>query len=123
LAQDSGVTDLVSNRVYPLTIPIDASLPAVAYQKITDLDQLAHDGPTGSKMARIQITITADTYNEIKDIEAAIVAALSGYNVAAMADESYKINVIIIENVRDGYNQTVKTKTVRMDTVSYYETG
>jgi hypothetical protein len=123
LSQDSTVVSLAGNRGYPLVIPIDSELPAWAYQLISGMDGMAHGGPTGTNDARIQITVTADSYEEAKTLAIAINAALSGYRGDAVVDESYEIESSIIENIRDGYNQTVKTYTIRLDVLFIYKTS
>ena len=84
---------------------------------------MAHDGGTGTRKARIQITCTAETYKEAKTLANAIDDALSGYQAAAVADEALEVESGQVENKRDGYNQTTKTGTVRLDWVTVYLEG
>jgi len=119
LADDATVAALDGGRSYPNVIPIDADLPAWAYQNINTRGEKAHDGPTGTRQARIQITITAATYETAKALAAAIEAALDCYRAAATATR-VAVESAMIENLNDGYNQTAKTQTVRLDVVFVY---
>ena len=47
LVGSAGVTALVATRVYPLLVPQDATLPAIAYQRISGPRDHTHDGPSG----------------------------------------------------------------------------
>ena len=59
LATVSGVTDLLENRIYPLTAPQEAELPNAAFQRISGPRIPTHGGPSGLAFARIQITVEA----------------------------------------------------------------
>lgn len=119
LANDADVAGLVGTRIYPAPIPIDADLPAIAYQNIGDRGEVAHDGPTGTRQARIQVTATAATYKNAKILANFIEAALNGYQAAATGS-TVEIESMIIENKNDGYNQTSKSQTVRLDVLAVY---
>ena len=58
LTGDAGVAALVSTRIYPNVVPQDIALPAVAYQRISTVRDMAHDGPTGVAHARFQFTVS-----------------------------------------------------------------
>ena len=39
MRSDSGISTLVSTRIYPLTIPQDAELPAITYQEVSSVPE------------------------------------------------------------------------------------
>lgn len=122
LEQDEALAGLAPG-VFPLLIPIDADLPAFCYQTIFDQETMAHDGGTGTRQARIQVTCTATTYAAAKALANAVDAALRGYQAAAVADMALEVESGKVENIRDGYNQTTKTATVRLDWSAIYLAG
>jgi hypothetical protein len=67
LKNNSGVSALVSTRIYPLAIPQDATLPAIQYQKISSRGYYTHDGEAAIR-SRIQISAVAETYDAADDI-------------------------------------------------------
>jgi hypothetical protein len=61
LLAQSGLTALVSNRIYPLKLPQTPTLPAIVYQKI-DAPRLPGFSADYGVTTRIQITSWALTY-------------------------------------------------------------
>lgn len=89
LTNDATVAGLVSTRIYPVVAPQDVALPAIAYQRISDLPWYAHDGDVGLARCRLQITAMDDDYSGAKSLAAAIKAALGGYNGTAATVRIY----------------------------------
>ena len=101
LSNDATVSGLVSARIYPMLVPQEQSLPAIAYQEISAPDRFyAHDGPVGIARKRIQITAVAERYASLKDTLAAIRGALSGYSDTVA---TVKIFSSFLANEFDGY--------------------
>jgi hypothetical protein len=79
LTNTGAVTALISTRVYPLYLPPDTTLPAVAYERISTRRSYAHDGPQAPVTARIQYDSIATTLSAAMGVADAIRGALSGY--------------------------------------------
>jgi hypothetical protein len=78
LYSDSGVSSLVSSRIYPCVAPQDAPLPYIVYQRVTsgrvyDLDGYAH-----LENVRMQIDCYAETSVEAWNIADAVADAMRG---------------------------------------------
>jgi hypothetical protein len=69
LTNDSGLDGVVPNaRVYAGLIPLNAVLPAIAYNLISSVEETTI-GLTATKyFSRIQITVAAKTYPQCKQI-------------------------------------------------------
>ncbi len=123
LLGNAEVASLVSTRIYPLMIPEEASLPAVSYQRLSGVRDMAHSNMTGFPgelgwaFGRIQYTINAETYSEAKGVARAMRKCLNGRR-GLMG--GMMIHLVEVENEMDGYNQTSDRKTVRLDVVVYY---
>lgn len=111
---------LAGDRIYPLTIPQDVALPAAAYQRISGPRTLAHDGPSGLAFARFQVTCTAATYAAAKTLAQAFRVLVDGYRGTMGGVGGVTVHQVGIENEVDGYSQTDKLSTVRMDIVILY---
>lgn len=114
LSADSGVSALVSARIYPLVIPQDVALPAIAYQRISgprDHDQL---GPTGLQEARMQFTVQASSYASAKAVSEAVRAALDGFGGKS------GILATFLENEFDSDSDRLDSVTVRADYKLWY---
>ncbi len=81
LTNTTGITNLVSTRVYLERIPQGATLPCLTYQRISTPRLLAHDtsGSAGTAHPRFQFDAWATTYSSAKAITDALRAALNGF--------------------------------------------
>jgi len=119
LLTDPTLAGLVSSRIYPNFIPQDATLPAVAYIEIGGpAGILAHDA---SKLgeARIQYTITAETYPAATAVAAAIRNALWGYR--GLMGTLQVDGVVDVSGDMDGYNQPDNLQVIRLDAKFIYQ--
>lgn len=106
------------DRVYPMSIPNDASLPAVAYQRISGRRLVTHGGPAGLAEARIQITIVGADYEEAKELAGLIRAYLEGYR--GMMGGICDVYNCTTESEIDGYGEQTEAVTVRLDLFFLY---
>ncbi|MEM4234911.1 MAG: DUF3168 domain-containing protein [Candidatus Methanomethylicaceae archaeon] len=113
LLADSNVNALLGTRIYPLLIPQDATLPALAYNKYLGVMQFTHGGAMKPEVAHIQLTCVARTYNEAKQIQEAIRGAIDGKRVNGM--------VIFVTNTRDDFARVGEESVVRLDIRVYFE--
>lgn len=82
LEATSGVTSLVSKRIYPMKMPQNATLPALVYQRIAGPREVTHSGRAGLARAVFSFSCWAQTYSAAKTLAAAVVAAFDGYSGA-----------------------------------------
>jgi len=75
----SGVTDLVSTRVYPLRRPADASLPLIVYQRMSEVSPPAMKEDPGIVMCRFRFSCQADTPENARGLAAEVKAAIGYY--------------------------------------------
>lgn len=64
-------------RIYPSLIPLKTALPAIAYSFVSGVETTAIGLTTSLKRDRVQITVAAKTYPEIKSIMALVVGAMN----------------------------------------------
>lgn len=119
LAADSSVSALVSSRIYPVLIPQDVDMPAIAYQRISGPRDYSHQG-AGLVSARFQITCQATSYSGAKSLAAAVRDALSGFSGtmgAGGGGGGVKVQGAFVDNDLDGYGATAQEWTVRLDVI------
>jgi hypothetical protein len=77
LSQDAAVNALLGTRIYPLVAPQGAPRPYACYQLI---DRVPEPGSSKAcrlgDVARVQLSLFADTYKELGQLTAAIRAVL-----------------------------------------------
>lgn len=106
------VVKLASTRIYPLVIPQDSDLPAMAYQRISGMRELEHGGPSGFASGRFQVTCTAATYAAAVGLANAVRRGLEGYRGET---GGVTVEACSTEGQYDGYNEMGDTFTVRVD--------
>jgi len=67
---------LVSNRAYPLKAPLNVVKPYITFQVVSNVPEVALDGPIGTENRRVQIDAWDDDYPGVKTLEASIKAAM-----------------------------------------------
>lgn len=83
LQADANVGALVDDRLYPLRLPQNPTLPAVSFVRISDTVEhtLGVDHPI--YLSRFQFSAWSAVYDEAKDVAEAVRAALSRYRGTA----------------------------------------
>lgn len=107
LANFAGLSALVGTRIYPLKIPQNATLPAVAYEVVSAERESAMGADIGIAHFRIQLTIFAKKYSEtgqLLDVATQTRAALQRFSGTVAGVE---ICNIFIENDLDIYGENV----------------
>jgi hypothetical protein len=116
LQNDAGVSALVSTRIYPLVVPQDATLPAIAYQRISGPRAYSHSGPTGAVQARMQITSVASDYSGAKALSAAVRSAMRSFRGTGGLD----VDAVFEENESDTWMDRFNMPVVRQDFLIHY---
>lgn len=102
---DATLAGLVGTRVYPLLVPQDAAMPAIAYQKVSSFKHQAHDGSSHLARSRIQFTVEADDYATAKSVATALKECWDSYaGYVGDTVNGLAIQGTSIENDIDGEN-------------------
>jgi hypothetical protein len=110
---DTNFTALCGDRIFPAVIPQEKALPAVAHQVISDVPEVTHDGAVaGANRVRVQLTILANLYSEVKAVKNVLESRLSGYRGVFGAGT---VGGVFIENSYAGYGEEAKRHVWRMD--------
>lgn len=118
LTNDPDVSALVGDRIYPLLVPQDASLPAIAYQRISTGREEAHTGPSGLCSARIQLTCIADSYESAKSVADAVRKSLDGFS-GTMG--TFEVGACFVVNDRDDWASSFDVPVVRLDVIIWHK--
>lgn len=79
LCANPVVAALAGNRGYPRLVPQTTSLPAWAYQMISNPGEHTQEGKAGVRRALYQITCVGETYAQAQALAGAIDQALDGF--------------------------------------------
>lgn len=99
-------------RIYPNVVPQDAGLPAIAYQRISSYRRAVHGSPASLARPRVQLTLLAESYSQVKALAAATREALDGY-VGTVGGVG--VNVALVEDETDEFGSSNNLHVVRQD--------
>lgn len=106
---NSGVTNLVGTRIYPLLLPQFPIYEAISYQRISNTEQ---NGSTALRETRYQINCWGETYAETQGLAAAVKVALEEYTDT---DQTPGIKMSRIVNELDDYDSDAKVYRTIID--------
>ena len=100
LSANSGVTDIVSTRIFPEIAEQEAATPFIVYQlQSVDPDD-THDGPSKLDEVRFEFICYADSYNQAADLGEKVRGALdrvsgtyNGVNVESVQFNDVDVNI------------------------------
>ena len=93
LANDAGVSALVSNRINPLRLPQGSAFPAVVYSEVSINATPTKDSNSRLDFTRVQIDCLALTYEDASELADAVRDALN----VVTPGEYNGVNVFYIE--------------------------
>ena len=98
LTTHAGTTALIVKRCYPKRAPQGATLPCLVYERIGAQRVTALAADTDLVYARFQVTVIADTYDEILSIATQVRLALQRYKAT--------VGGVVINNIDMDYGET-----------------
>ena len=79
LSQNAPLQALCGGRVFPVRVPQGQLMPAVVYQLISQTPQQYILNQRSYDVARVQLSIFADSYAQLTPVAAAVRQVLDGY--------------------------------------------
>ncbi len=121
LEDQPGLAALIGEKLYYVTAPQDVQEPYVILFKVSETLQQSHDGNSHLATARIQFSIFADTYLEVKQIAAQIKAALIGRTGFTGDSPGLYIYDILFDNETDMYESEVSVYHLVLEFLVTYQ--
>jgi hypothetical protein len=92
----TGWADLTTlttaDRIWAGTLPVGFSVPAVTFNEVGDSPVVAHDGPAGTTVSRVQVDCWASSRASAWQVYLAVNARLDGFSGAAGSVNVMAIN-------------------------------
>lgn len=111
----TGMSALVSTRVYPLLMPQNVTLPAITYQRISGTGQ---HGSSNIREARYQINIWGGTFAAVQAIATVVRAALEEWTSGGAGA---MIRMARIVNELDDYEDDSRTFRTIIDVILHLD--
>jgi hypothetical protein len=124
LAGTSGVTSLVSTRIYPNKAPQNAGTRYIVYRRVMNEHRRHLKGSSNLKRATISIECIGATYDEAKSLYSAVYAAI-GENGTTATWDSQSVKIAYWDGDSDDYippqtQDDVGVHTILMELVVWY---
>lgn len=84
LLEDSGITLLVGDRVYPEVLPQAVTYPAMTFQIISGQSHYHMQGPSELAASRVQFDLYAETKDKLIELKRVFMRLMSGFHNAAV---------------------------------------
>lgn len=94
LVSAPGVAALVGTRVYPLVLPQASPVPAIIYSRVGGPRVKALAAPPGVQRARVQLSVFATSYAEVKAVAEALRLALDGHRGSWGAGQVQAVSLV-----------------------------
>lgn len=104
LLSDQALATVVGERIFPITYPQEASLPAITYQLVSKVSEYSHDGGSGAKEAHYQISCFGKTYGEAKALAKTLRDALEPLGAAPGSLGGIDVGGVFLENEIDVFD-------------------
>jgi len=106
----SGLTALVSTRIYPLPLPQNTTFPAVVYETVSGFEYPAFSSNSGTAERLFQITVWGETTSSVKAVEAQLKGALERWR-----DSGNGIQDVFLVNQNDLYSDQLQLRASALD--------
>ena len=114
LVAQSGLTDLVSTRIYPLVIEQSASLPAIVYQRIASMPIHLSGDDDNLRDVSMGVYCIAENYDEVKDVQEQVETALNNYSGTMGGDGGVVVQRVFLENIGESFNDDMRVFIVEL---------
>jgi len=121
LLSQSGLTALIGQRYYPVTIPQSCTLPAVAYQKISGARIHAFSADIGS-YPRMEFVCYGKTYESVSDVFEQLRSALQDYlNTTMGGAGGLEVKAVLLDDEWDDYETDSNGNIARVSKTADFE--
>ncbi|MDA8227051.1 MAG: DUF3168 domain-containing protein [Desulfitobacterium hafniense] len=120
LKSHADLAKLVSDRVYPLTLPQKCPLPAIAYQRVSGARMHALQGDTGYTMPVLQFSCWAGNYAECKVVAEQLRLCLQNFSGFMGGPDGVFVGAVLLESEIEGYEPDTGTYYTNLEFQFHY---
>lgn len=104
----TNLTDLVSDRIFPVIHEQDADTPSVIYRRMGTDPVHAMGSDATVRPVTILLVALAETYTEVKDVQEQVEAALRGYTGTMGGGSGVPIQSVLLNNISEDYEEDMR---------------
>lgn len=121
LSSHSGLSSLVSTRIYPLALPQGTVLPAITYQRVTSERYHALQQDSSLTNHTFQFSIFGTKYSDVESVSEQLRSALQNYSGTMGGVAGINVQAVLIGNEIDGYDDKTKEHYKYIDYEIYFD--
>jgi len=120
LTSITAVTNVVSTRIWPSALPVDATYPAIAYEIVSmnRVQGMGGAGGTGTASGRVQIRVWSTAKTDVETLATAIRVNLDMFSGTVSATE---VKAVLMQNEFDQDERDASTGVTYYSKVQEYE--
>ena len=112
----TGLTALISTKIYPDNVPQDTAPPYIFYQEVYRQKMYTHNGYNGTSEWSIQISSFATTRASVRAIADQVSSAMDGWSAV-----NSKVGYVEQENERSLWIEDLGLYTIDQDYLIFYK--
>ncbi len=113
LSTNTGFMAVAGTRIYQTILPQAVVYPCVSFQAVTGASDYVMEGASGLASVRMQFDLFADDPDDLLDLKAAVMNALSAYR-GSVGSPPTKIQGAFRESERDNYESPLSEAGLRV---------
>jgi len=126
LSNNTAVKDIVDTRIYPIVLPqkqstVPPTMPALTYQLITPMSEVAHDGMQGTAVCRYQITGLSNKFDEIRVLMEKVRICMTGYKGTIGGTDTIVVQAMLPAGGYESYDPQIKRYMRALDFIIFYD--
>lgn len=107
-----AISSLIDDRLYPATLPQNPVYPAATYRAVSSRTPMAHDGPIGLTVVRLQVDCYGTSKLQATQVARALRRALNG---AQGTWDSVEVEHVFFLNENDDFGDAAEVNRAAID--------
>lgn len=82
LTHSTAVTTIISDRCYPVIMPLQPQFPLVTYSRVATAPNITQEGPSGLDVVLVQVSCWAESFDQVRQLAEAVKQAITTWGIA-----------------------------------------
>jgi hypothetical protein len=123
LIDDSGISAMISDRVYGAKLPERATMPAIMFRRISGSREVVHNPDTSGSycMSRFEFNVYGGTYADAVNLGRLVSSLFDGFRGTMGTDtRTHEVDQIEIGQPRDNWDDDLKRHRRQFDAIFHH---
>lgn len=120
LSQDSQLSGLIGDRLYPETGPQDGPYPCITWQELYGNFEAHMQGPSGLKERILRFTVYSRSKLDVLQIRDRLITLLHGFKGNSVGPDETLIQGVFYDPASSSFDGRTKTHYTELDFTIYF---